>query len=405
MSITQLAKTFAVLALAQSAAAHSWVETLQKISSTGSFVGQPGYAMGYINRSDPGFSDDAVENKILDTTTNPVVCKDFAQGDYSNPLYQPLTAAPGDFIAMQYLENGHTTNPTLTPRGFRSGNVMIYGTSEKSTDFGVNDVLYTWNAEGTGGNQKGKLLASHFFDDGSCYQDVADSASSIRAARHAEFGVSELPCQSDFQLPSDLSTSGTYTVFWVWDWPQKPNEVGNTTEIYSSCATINLSSATSNSSAKGVQFVQNSNVMKAAIQSQMVTPIEVLARGTGTAAPAAPTDVQATTTAASAHTTSGAHASSSSKGNKGGIKTVTVTADPETVTQYQTVTVDAGAGGNAQATSTGTKASATASTASTMRTSVKSSSASNPTATGAAVVTSVAPFLRSRVAFRARRAA
>lgn len=228
--ISRVIKATAVLIAAQCVDAHSWVETIRRISSTGAFVGNPGYPMGFVNRTDPSFSDTAVQNKILDVTSNPAVCKSFAGNGYANAQYQPLTASPGEFIAMQYMENGHVSFPDLTPRGFRGGNVMIYGTSEDVTSLGINDVLYTWNANGTGGNQKGKLIASHFFDDGRCYENA--NGSPIRAQRAAQYNVEpNLPCQSTVQLPSDLATSGTYTVAWVWDWPASPNEVGNTSTL------------------------------------------------------------------------------------------------------------------------------------------------------------------------------
>ncbi|KAI1857130.1 hypothetical protein JX265_011331 [Neoarthrinium moseri] len=397
MSLTRVIKALAILSATQSVNAHSWVEYVRRVSSTGSFVGDIGYPMGHVNRTDPSFADTAVQNKILDVTSNPAVCREFSGGGYSNPAYPPLTAAAGEFVSLQYAENGHTSFPDQTPRGFRGGNVMIYGTSEDTTGMGINDVLYQWDTEGSGGNQKGKLLASHFFDDGQCYENP--NASPIRAQRAAKYGAESLLCQSNLQLPSDLPASGKYTVMWVWDWPQNPNEKGNTTEIYTSCAIINLDAPSSGSSIKGVvQFKQNKNILLAAIESQMKTLVEVTARGTGTAAPAAVTDAPAATNTASASASKTQASSSSKKHGGGGVKTVTVTAEAATVTQYETVTVSAGAGGSGQKTSSAAQASVTSG----LKTSVRSSS-TRPAITGAVSVTSVAPFLKARATGQARR--
>jgi hypothetical protein len=415
MTFFWVAKALVALAVAQSVHAHSWVETVRHVSSNGAFVGNPGYAMGYIPRTSASFADDSVQNKITDLSTNPSLCRNFAGGGYTNANIQPINASAGDTLAMQWYENGHVTDPTLTPRGYRSGNVMIYGISGAFSNVSINDALYVWNADGTGGNKQGKLLASHFFDDEQCYQDRGtDTTHPIYTARKAKYNVTgELPCQGTFQLPTDLATSGTYTVAWVWDWPQNPNEVGSTTEIYTSCATINLSPASSNvtNKAVGIKVATNLNVISAAISSQIASPIEVLARGTGTAAPAAVAD---STTAAGTATTT--RATSSSGGNKhtSGIKTVTVTAAPVRITEYQTITVDSAgkavgtASGSAVTVTQTATTTATANASSSLKTSLsasrsssgaRSSSASSETGdavvTGSVVVTSVTPFVIS----------
>jgi hypothetical protein len=403
MAISQkIVKGLTVLATAQSVNAHTWVEAIRRISSTGTYVGEPGYPMGHMNRTDSGFSDTNVQIKIDDVTDNPPVCGTIGTKGYTNSAYPPLTASPGEFLALQYAENGHVSFPDLTPRGFRGGNVMIYATSEDVTDIGINDVLYQWNAEGTGGNQKGKLLASHFFDDGQCYENP--DASPIRAERATKYGFTSLLCQGTAQLPSDLATSGTTNLLWVWDWPQNPNIAGkNTTEIYTSCMTINLQASSDGgaTSVKAFSFAKNVDVSNAAIESQVQTLIEVEQRGTGTASPAAVTDVPGATSVADTPATTSAAVSSSSKNHKGGVKTVTVTEAAETVTQYQTVTVEAGAG---HATSSRKTSPAASATATSLKTSVRASrSSSQPAVTGAVSVTSIAPFLKARFTGQARR--
>ncbi|KAK6074164.1 hypothetical protein SCUP515_06554 [Seiridium cupressi] len=405
MAITRkIVKGLAVLSAAQSVRAHTWVEMIRRISSSGAYVGEAGYPMGHMNRTDSGFSDTNVQIKIDSVTDNPPVCGTIGTKGYTNSAYPPLTASPGEFVALQYAENGHVSFPDQTPRGFRGGNVMIYATSEDITNIGINDVLYQWNAEGTGGNQKGKLLASHFFDDGQCYENP--NASPIRAERAAKYGATNLLCQGTAQLPSDLATSGSVSLLWVWDWPQNPNEAGkNTTEIYTSCMTVNLEASSDGAatSVKSFSFANDVDVSDAAIPSQIETLIEVEQRGTGTASPAAATDVPAATSIGGAPATTSAAASSSSKNHKTGVKTVTVTEAAETVTQYQTVTVEAGAG----LASTSKTSAAASATATSLKTSVRasvstSSSSSKPAVTGPVSVTSVAPFLKARFPGKSR---
>ncbi|KAH8653541.1 hypothetical protein BX600DRAFT_471138 [Xylariales sp. PMI_506] len=130
----------------------------------------------------------------------------------------------------------------------------------------------------------GRLLASHFFDDGQCYQD--HNGSPIQAEREAEYGFKQVLCQAGVQLPSDLDESGTYSLVFIWDWPQHPNEPGTTTEMYTSCMTVNLeSSSDAVTSVDEISFPAEIDISNAAIPSQIATLIEVEQRGTGTAIP------------------------------------------------------------------------------------------------------------------------
>ncbi|KAH7027719.1 uncharacterized protein B0I36DRAFT_364886 [Microdochium trichocladiopsis] len=324
------AKTIvALLAVAPLASAHSWVEFLKRINSDGSFSKSTGYPIPYIARGAPGYSDDAMLNKILDKTSNPSVCK---QGNFDYSQDAPrLAAAAGDYIAMQYQENGHVTQPGITQRPFRGGNVYIYGTLKDVKSTGINDVLYSWNAQGTGGDKRGTLLATHFFDDGQCYQNLGgvepDPKDKIYTQRHTKFGVDSIDCQSDFRLPSNLPDQGIYNVMWVWDWPLITSEHTNVTETYTSCAEIQLKPKKSNTSSK-INFASNHNVTNAAIKSQVHTLIEAVTLGQGTNSPPAPTGAAPTTPTAGGPTSTGP-----------ATVTVTVTAEPVTTTVFHTVTV------------------------------------------------------------------
>jgi hypothetical protein len=375
-----------LLATAPTANAHTWVEYIYRIGSNGAFTGDPGYPIGYMPRS-AGVSDDVHQNKILDTSTNPVVCKPLSS---SNAQYPPLKAAAGDYIAMQYQENGHVTQPDQTVRPYRGGNVYVYGTMKHQDSDGINDVLNSWTADGKGGNKKGKLLATHYFDDDQCFQDAPGNP--IAQERKAKYGVDELYCQTDIQLPTDLPSEGTYTLMWVWDWPRIISDSQNVTEIYSTCAQIDLSgSAKSDSVASpSIKFAKGNKVQSAAISSQLHNLIEATALGVGTNSPPAPTGLSEATGSPEPTTTSSQKGSGKGHGH---IKTVTVTAEAETVTQYTTVTMGAGDSNDGGPSATPSTVTATATSAPTEQTETPTVSAFP---TSLVPVTSVHGFLRNR---------
>lgn len=389
-----------LLAAAPAANAHSWVEWIYKINSTGGFQGDPGFPIGYIPR-EQSVSDDQHQNKIMDKSTNPAICKPLSSSDTAK--YPPLKAGAGDYIALQYQENGHVSQPDLTPRPYRGGNVYVYGTMEHQDSDGINDVLNSWTVDGKGGNQKGKLIATHYFDDGQCFQNAPGVP--IVEQRKAKFGVPELYCQADIQLPADLPSKGTYTLMWIWDWPRIIDDNKNVTEIYTSCAQIDLdgSGGGGGENAKGlpsIKFNPGIFMSSAAISSQLHNLIEATALGIGTNSPPAPTGVGAITSVGSSATASDLTPSSTTllstthdEGNSR-VKTVTVTAEPNTVTQFYTVTMGAGDDGNGDATSQ----------SSTFETSVASPTTKNvttpliPFPTSLVPVTSVSGFLKARAA-------
>lgn len=338
-----------LLAAAPTANAHTWVEWIYKINSTGAFQGDPGYPIGYRARAQD-VSDDQHQTKILDTSTNPAICKPLSSSDTTQ--YPYLKAGAGDYVALQYQENGHVSQPDLTPRPYRGGNVYVYGTMEHQDSDGINDVLNSWTVDGTGGNKKGKLIASHYFDDGQCFQDAPGNP--IVDERSAKYGVSELYCQTDLQLPADLPSEGKYTLMWVWNWPRIIDDNTNVTEIYTSCAQIDLEASDGGESVKGlpsVKFNPGPVMSSAAIQSQLHKLIEATALGIGTNSPPAPTGVGSATTVPDSTPSSATASSTTHEGHNGHVKTVTVTAEPNTVTQFYTVTMGAGGGGNGDATS------------------------------------------------------
>ncbi|KAG4443633.1 hypothetical protein IFR05_000910 [Cadophora sp. M221] len=231
--------------------AHTWVEELRLVASNGSYVGAPGYIRNFGPRM-PGVNlDDNLwllppngrGNTFLPTDP---ICRSNQAKPQQTKDYPVLTAAPGDHVALRYFENGHVTlfaNNLGKPAG--RGTVFIYATKESLSTDSYLGIHRVWNAEGTGGDKRGKLIATRPYDDGQCFQINGKSAS-----RQAQVGGftgqdgSDVLCQNDFKIPSDAGTSGSYTLYWVWEWPTL-NADGAiiVNESYTSCMDISLASA------------------------------------------------------------------------------------------------------------------------------------------------------------------
>jgi hypothetical protein len=137
-----------------------------------------------------------------------------------------LSAAPGDFVAIKYRENGHVSRPDKTNpnKPVNRGTVYLYGTTENDlSNVALMDVHLKWTADGKGGNGKGKLLATRNYDDGQCHEIIpADGDFEGITGYRMEFvsKADSLLCQSDLKIPEDAPVGKVYTVIWVWDWPE-----------------------------------------------------------------------------------------------------------------------------------------------------------------------------------------
>jgi hypothetical protein len=246
--------------------AHTWVEELRLVASNGTFVGAPGYMRGYAGRTQ-GVDPDAQNVYILPPNGRPtgnailstdLICKSTQQIGVQAPGYPTLTAAPQDQIALTYYENGHVTIPkTQNGKPAGRGTVFVYGTKSPANTDTYIGIHRVWNTEGTGGDKRGKLIAVQPFDDGRCLQaQPVSSESPINLQRKQAINYpdsTELPCQTDVQIPDDAGTSGTYTLYWVWEWPTLySNGAVMTNESYTSCMDISL---TSNPVASAGKFV------------------------------------------------------------------------------------------------------------------------------------------------------
>jgi hypothetical protein len=256
----------AILTFSPTAQAHTWIESIRRIASNGSFVGPIGYQRGFIARGPGVNADDGMVYRLTGQSVpdSAPMCKD-SQKSGTQGKFPKLQAAPKDFIALQYLENGHVTK-VLDPRPFGNGTVYVYGTKQPSDSFTFNGIHKKWNADGTGGDKKGKLLATRLYDDGQCYQ--VNPAEPISVERFTKSGVkTEVPCQTDLQLPEDAGTSGDYTLYWVWDYALMDKSGAQVTlEFYTACMDISM---TSKSTPDAGAFAVDSNILNRAIPAHL----------------------------------------------------------------------------------------------------------------------------------------
>ena len=286
------------------ALSHSWIEQMMVIDSKGSFTGTPGYSRNNTPRGSPGFSDPVMVH-ILPTDGQPTIetrnigavdtmsieptdsmCKKTQQQQYQSSGNPRLSAAPGSMIALRYQENGHVTLPQNQPgKPPNRGSVYIYGTTQPKADERFLDIFNKWNAAGTGGDKRGRLLATQNFDDGHCYQVNSGQISGTRQQQYPhtanQLMGADLWCQNDIKLPSDLPDGKPYTLYWVWDWPTEPGVDPNLpkgkAEVYTTCMDVDIKGsgpkqARSLHKARDMTPQDRNNAAIPAYVSQMDTP-------------------------------------------------------------------------------------------------------------------------------------
>jgi hypothetical protein len=218
----------------------------------GYYIGRNGYPRGYVDRTQVGFTDAAMFYLLpvsgLRINQMDHVCSPRQRTAKQASGFPRLSAQPGDYIAVRYLENGHVTLPENArgkPAG--SGNVLVFGTSQSNTTERLQDVL-TW-ASDSEGQARGRLLTVQQFDDGRCYQI---NGGPISKARQQAFpnpttndptSRMEQWCETAVQLPYDLTIGTTYTIYWVWSWPTRPGTPDvpqGKDEYYTTCSDIDI---------------------------------------------------------------------------------------------------------------------------------------------------------------------
>jgi hypothetical protein len=244
--------------LSSTVVAHTWIEQMQVIGTNGSYIGDYGYPRGYVSRTDAGFNGFSNKWQLPspDTDTSRTRITDKMMACHTNQRtpnysqqYPKLSVAPGAYVAMKYLENGHVTQPFIPagkPEG--SGTVWIYGTYSPSDAETLVDVL-SWTADGKGGNGKGFLMTAQNYDDGRCYQ-INQSPTSVNRqmtdGNHAPGQpTSQLEqwCESDLLVPANSQVGKTLTVYWVWGWAtamQTEGAMCGKDEYYTTCSDFDI---------------------------------------------------------------------------------------------------------------------------------------------------------------------
>lgn len=383
-----------LLATAPLASGHSWIEYAKKLAKNGTMVGDVGYPRGYVprNSTDPVYEDSIPQN-ILPISGQSAYSGNEILNKYkytATPEYPMLEAAAGDYVAVMHLENGHTTLPQNQPKKpLNRGTIYFYGTSQPKDEEKLFDVHLLWNKDGSGGDKRGRLLATRNYDDGQCYQTNPGVLSTDRAAKYADKGAKhdeELACQSDIKLPDDLAEGSIYTIYWYWDWPDLNADVidmngtsegrfpwagtfmrgekdpnGFTmaaisrNESYSSVMDIKITGASAASFAAkdsvALDYVADQNIYSAGIEGQMHNNFQVdvndgAATGTGTGGVSFPavTSTAATAVSSVVATTPAASSAVATSAADGTVETVTVTETVRPPASVTTVYVTVSAG-------------------------------------------------------------
>lgn len=207
----------ALIILSAHVSAHTWLESLRLIGADGAFTGTPGFPRGFVSRQDASYSDDALTYRITAKDAATPLCHPSQQlaNGYINPQFPRLKASAGSFVALTYQENGHVSAPQVPEgRPYRSGNVYVYAsTSLRDEDF--SGVHGNWTSDGS--LESGRLLSSHFYDDGHCFQNQGSGGTPINVERKALAKLDSLDCQTDIQLPETID-SDKLMLYWLWDW-------------------------------------------------------------------------------------------------------------------------------------------------------------------------------------------
>jgi hypothetical protein len=194
------------------------------------------------------------QGKVFIDETIPLCKPDQVKAVQSQEKYPRLKSAPGTWIAIRYLENGHVTEPGEPDIGKPKdgkGTVFVYGTTEPKEDETLLTVLQ-WTKDGKGGNGKGILLAANDYDDGRCYEQNGSPKSAERQKAVPNFvmgqvsdgpGNTSLMCETDVQLPESADVGKPYTLYWVWQWNSYPvpdKNFAGKDEYYTTCMDIDM---------------------------------------------------------------------------------------------------------------------------------------------------------------------
>ncbi|KAF2669479.1 hypothetical protein BT63DRAFT_261891 [Microthyrium microscopicum] len=241
----------AFLGLASSVSAHTWAEQLYVIGDDGNYTGAPGYSRFFQPRSADTslMTTKLVPNPLIvdQSKAPPLVQNNIAvcssgqstPGQVS-PQWPSLIAQPGDYVAMRYTENGHVTAPLPADRPPGAGLVFVYATTNNTNNPLFYDIVL-WTANNT--LEQGRLLAINNYDDLRCYQLPARGLAAGRDKITPASGVSDVACETNFQVPKDATAGTNLTLFWVWQWPQIVSPTAGQDEIYTTCLDMTVGSS------------------------------------------------------------------------------------------------------------------------------------------------------------------
>ncbi|KAL2134142.1 hypothetical protein VTI74DRAFT_904 [Chaetomium olivicolor] len=214
-------------ALTGTTTAHSWPKRTIRVAPNGTMVGKPGYERAHVGAGDEEFvwlipPNGRPDGKVIHPDDK--IARPFQRTLNYTSEFPMLNVARGDFVAIQYTENGHVSkaDDTNELKPINRGTVYLYGTTNNDlTDMNLVDVHLKWTANGKGGNGKGRLLATRNYDDGQCHEAIPGSdREGITSYRMKHISKADaLLCQTDLQIPDDIPEGQILTIIWVWDWP------------------------------------------------------------------------------------------------------------------------------------------------------------------------------------------
>jgi hypothetical protein len=156
------------------------------------------------------------------------------------------------------MENGHVTDvdpATGLGKPEKGGTVFVYGTTEPKEDEKLVDVLH-WTQDGSGGDKRGALLSTNDFDDGRCYEVNDTPTSKDRRVSDPNFAMGQVSdgpgnyplfCETNVQLPKNVTLGKPYTFYWVWQWNTAPNVdpglPNGKDQYYTTCIDVDVASA------------------------------------------------------------------------------------------------------------------------------------------------------------------
>ena len=313
------------------ASAHTWVEEMQVIdSTTGNYTGDYGFTRGYVDRTTPSFDEQSIVYLLPALSTGrtridetDLLCHPSQRTSNYDSTHPRLQAAPGFYVAMKYLENGHVTLPQNQPgKPKMGGTVFVYATTKPSNTEKIVDVL-KWNTAGTGGDSRGSQIAAQNYDDGRCHQINSGAISTQRQQQFPDHVLGqptsnvEQWCETDVHIPTTYKTGDTVTVYWVWQWPTDagvgvyPN---GKDEYYTSCAEVEIVDSPSN--AAPVHTIGQQDAQTFAVSDfkdrAALTTSALYTLADGSSATAGPVSSAATSTPASSVATSTASSAATS---------------------------------------------------------------------------------------------